>query len=319
MDVVSVDVGTTTRVRLAVEHDDAAAPRRWFVKLPSSSWRARALVGLVRLPQQEVRFYQQLAPALTPSCPVALAASARPGRGFTLVLPDLDECAATTFPVTAELTVDEAAEVILTLAAIHSRGAQLVHTVPWLHGPSRRLEDGCGTVLSIPLVRRGLARADNAVPSELHRSVHRYARRRTAVMKELRCGSATLVHHDCHPGNLYWRAGKAGLLDWQLVRRGDGIGDVAYLLASSLRPDDRANNERALLAEYGTALSARGMSMQTNAVQRYRKHLTYALEAMLVTLAVGGFMADADARELVRRTAAAAVENESFAALEALR
>ncbi|PRC49901.1 phosphotransferase, partial [Mycobacterium sp. ITM-2017-0098] len=30
----------------------------------------------------------------------------------------------------------------------------------------------------------------------------------------------TVMHGDAHPGNLYFRDGQAGLLDWQAVRRG---------------------------------------------------------------------------------------------------
>src|SRR5690349_14632830 len=88
--VSALEVGTTCRVRVVVDHDaGAGVSRQWFVKLPSSSRRARLVVGLVRLPQQEVRFYQTLARELAPSCPEALVAQARLGRGFTVVLPDV--------------------------------------------------------------------------------------------------------------------------------------------------------------------------------------------------------------------------------------
>ena len=315
--VESVDVGTTTRVRLAVEHDgDESVPRRWFVKLPSASLRARTLTGLVQLPQNEVRFYERLAATVAPACPTALVACTRHLRGFTLVLPDLAATGATLSHAADQLPVDQVAAVIETLAGVHARGISLAHE-RWLDGPARRFENRCGAALSIPLIRRGLSRAGDAVPQQLHHSLQRYARHRSAVMRELNRGApATLVHHDCHPGNLYWLDGHAGLLDWQLVRRGDGVGDVAYLLASSLTPHDRAEHERALLGEYAKAT---GDESGTELQLRYRKHLTYALEAMLVTLAVGGFMPDADATELVRRTAAAVADNDAFTAVDALR
>jgi thiamine kinase-like enzyme len=317
----SVDVGTTTRVRLDVVHDsDARLPRRWFVKLPSSSWRARTVTGLVRLPQQEVRFYRHLAPAMGDACPTALAATAQAGRGFTLVLPDLTDMGATTLRASDHVSVDDVARVVETLAAVHAHGSRIARGPRWLNGLSRRLENRCGTVLSVPLVRRGLRKADNAVPERLHARFGAYARRRGAVMTELATsGPTTVVHHDCHPGNLFWHDGKAGLLDWQLVRQGDGIGDVAYLLATSLAPDARAGNERALLDLYVDALAAHGAPIGADPVRRYRQHLAYPLEAMLVTLAVGGFMPDSEARELVRRAATAVDHNESLEALDSLR
>ncbi|MCA8923685.1 MAG: aminoglycoside phosphotransferase, partial [Planctomycetes bacterium] len=84
-----VDVGTTTRVWLEVDHEVADQPRRWFVKLPSRSWRARAITALPQLPQTEVRFYAEVAPRLGVPRPRALAAVSRVGRGFTLVLEDV--------------------------------------------------------------------------------------------------------------------------------------------------------------------------------------------------------------------------------------
>src|SRR5262245_13928190 len=70
-----VEVGTTTRVHLTVEHDGPQElPRRWFVKLPSASWKARAITALPRLPQTEVRFYGEVADHLLVERPRALAA-----------------------------------------------------------------------------------------------------------------------------------------------------------------------------------------------------------------------------------------------------
>ena len=48
---------------------------------------------------------------------------------------------------------------------------------------------------------------------------------------------------------------------------------------------------------------------------RYRAHLCYPFEAMVVTLAVGGLMEDAVAEEMIRRTAAAVADHDAFAAL----
>jgi hypothetical protein len=58
VDVVSVDIGTTTRVHITVEHNGPnTLARRWFVKLPSMAWRARMITALPRLLHTEVRFY----------------------------------------------------------------------------------------------------------------------------------------------------------------------------------------------------------------------------------------------------------------------
>ncbi len=49
--------------------------------------------------------------------------------------------------------------------------------------------------------------------------------------------------------------------------------------------------------------------------ERYRVHLVYPFEAMLVTLAIGGMMHLESNQELIRRTVAAVVELDAFSAL----
>jgi Phosphotransferase enzyme family len=43
-----------------------------------------------------------------------------------------------------------------------------------------------------------------------------------AVAKVIDNRPNTVMHGDAHPGNVYFRNGEAGLLDWQAVRRGHG-------------------------------------------------------------------------------------------------
>ena len=62
VDVVSVDIGTTTRIRVNVEHNEPSIlPGQWFVKLPSMAWQARLITALPRLLHTEVRFYNEVA------------------------------------------------------------------------------------------------------------------------------------------------------------------------------------------------------------------------------------------------------------------
>jgi hypothetical protein len=92
VDVVAVDIGTTTRVCVAVEHNGPQTlPNRWFVKLPSLSWRARLITALPRLLHTEVRFYNEVAHSVPLSLPICLAAQSQFGFGSTLVLADVVE------------------------------------------------------------------------------------------------------------------------------------------------------------------------------------------------------------------------------------
>jgi hypothetical protein len=323
VDVVAVDVGTTTRVSVAVEHNGPdTLPSRWFVKLPSLKWRARMITTLPRLLETEVRFYNELAEAVPLSKPVCLAAQSRFGRGSTLVLADVAEFAGVPSSVSDTLTLEQAALVVEQLASSHARFWNHVHLDPkyrWLAGPIRLLEDALGTALAVPLMKRGLRLAGEHVPSTQHAPAIHYARHRRAAMRFLSDASKTLVHHDCHPGNLFWNNNRSsvGFLDWQLVRIGEGVSDVAYFLSTALNPETRRLHEAELLLRYAQALADNGVANVDNSclVQRYRAHLVYAFEAMIVTLAVGGMMNLGCNLELIRRTAAAVEELDAFSAL----
>lgn len=323
VDVVAVDVGTTTRVCVAVEHDGPdTLPRRWFVKLPSLAWRAKMITALPRLLHTEVRFYNEVAQSVPLNKPICLAAQSRFGLGSTLVLADVAEFDGIASAASDTLTLAQAILVVEQLAHCHARFWNSVNIDPnyrWLAGPVRVLEDFLGTALAVPLMKRGLRRAGTLISSVLHAPAIHYARNRRSAMGFLSNAPQTLVHHDCHPGNLFWNKNqsKVGFLDWQLVRIGEGVSDVAYFLSTALSPEMRRLYEAELLIRYTQALADNGVADVDNAqlMQRYRAHLVYAFEAMIVTLAVGGMMNLDCNLELIRRTAAAVEDLDAFSVL----
>lgn len=320
LDLVSADIGTTTRVRLAVDHDGPLSlPRRWFVKIPSLAWRARLITALPRLLHVETRFYQDIAQSVPLNRPTLLAAQSRLGKGATLVLSDVAEHGAQPGKAGEALTLPQATTVIEHLARFHAAFWGIPHdqNYRWLGGPIRRLEDTLGMLMAAPLMQLGLEKAVDAVPSNLHQAALNYARRRRRIMQFLNSGTQTLVHRDCHPGNFFWNDSKPGFLDWQLVRMGEGIADIAYFLATALEPELRQAHERSLLELYQQTLAAHGITVATPEAlwQRYRAHLSYPFEAMVVTLAVGGMMEETANLEMIRRAACAISDLDGFSAL----
>ena len=319
--VVSVDIGTTTRIRVVVEHDKPEAlPHQWFVKLPSLAWQAKLITSLPRLLHTEVRFYNEVASTVPINVPNFLAAQSKFGVGATLVLVDLAESGSTPSKPGDSLTVAQATAVVKQLARFHAHFWYKVNcdqTYRWLVGPVRRLEDHLGTALSVPLMKRGLRLAGELIPSTLHAPAIRYARYRRQVMRFLSDAPQTLIHHDCHPGNLFWNQSQPGLLDWQLVRLGEGISDIAYFLSTALKPETRRLHESSLLATYMESLENNGIVYIDieNMQQRYRAHLIYPFEAMIMTLAIGGMMSLESNHELLRRTATALEDLDVFAVL----
>ncbi|MGD0959617.1 MAG: phosphotransferase [Methylomonas sp.] len=321
VEIRSITIGTTTRLKITVDHDaQGAAPRRWFVKIPSLSLKARLITALPGLLHKEVHFYNLLSHSVPLRLPKVLAAQSAAWLGATVVMGDVSESDFRAGQAADALSLAQAQQVIKQLAQLHAhywRHPDLKQAHPWLSGFKTRAENHLGTFMATPLMKRGLFLAGELIPAGLHRSALGYAANRGKFMSLLAQGPLTIVHHDCHPGNLFWTDRGPGFLDWQLVRIGEGVGDIAYFLSTALPPESRRANERRLLAYYLSELSELGIlpPNEETFYQRYRAHLSYAFEAMVATLAIGGLMAEADNLELIRRTSAAAEENDSFASL----
>ena len=318
---VSVDIGTTTRIRIKTKHNAPDVfPEQWFVKLPSLTWRAKIVTALPRLLHTEVRFYNEVNLPLSLTIPRSLGAQSKFGRGATLVLTDMTDIGFILGSSGDALTFTQAALVVEQMANFHAHFWNNIHSdhaYNWLDGPVRRLEDFLGTALAVPLMKRGLRKAGKLVPADLHSQALHYARNRKKAMRFLNDGPQTLIHHDCHPGNLFWHQSKPGLLDWQLVRFGEGISDIAYFLSTSLDPAVRREHEVSLIAIYAQCLQANGIAgIDVNMLlERYRAHLIYSFEAMIVTLGIGGMMSLESNCELIRRTVASVIDHDSFAGI----
>lgn len=318
VNILAIDVGTTTRVRVNIKHDGPSTfPRYWFVKSPSQLQRVKIITALPQLLRTEARFYQELMHSVPVSCPGVLAIQHGWREGTLLVLADITETGATPGLPTDALTPTQAGLVIEQLARLHAYfwdTKNLGTAKDWLAGSMRRWEDRIGNCLAMPLMRLGLFRAGKIIPKILHVPTLRYALQRRKVMQFLSTAPRTLVHHDLHPGNFFWYDSKPGLLDWQLVRTGEGISDVAYFLATALTPEVRRKHELKLLIRYRDAILRQGIVIQDNEalLQRYRAHLVYPFEAMIVTLAVGGMMDLKANLELISRVTAAIEDHDTF-------
>ncbi len=311
MEILDREVGTTTRLRAVVDGEVR------FVKRPSALPHARAITELAGITAAEVRFYLELADEIPIRIPRAVSGQHRPW-GFELVIEDLVSAGCRLLTPGASLDVDEAARVLTLLATLHAKfwnDPRLDGSLAWLTDLRRR-EVALGNRLARPMMAVGSMRAGPLVPPSIRDGARRYAAARARVCEVLAEGPRTVIHHDCHPGNLFWTPdGEPGLLDWQLVRAGSWASDVAYLLAAGLTTPDRRAHTDALLAHYLAALPDAIRPEAADARERVRRHTAYAFEAMILTLALGALMPRDDIRRLVHRTAVAVLDERSFDAL----
>jgi hypothetical protein len=307
--VVGGDAGTTSRARLALTGD--GVPETVFVKMPGETVATRLIGELGRLAATETRFYSQLAPELT-GVPKSYGSAfdSLTGR-FVLVLEDLaiDACE---FPDTLHpLSKDQARQIVELLARVH---ATFWGRVPqWVYSISA----DTAALLTGPLLKTSARRiADKTdIPVAKGRFIYDNYR---AVTRLMDAPPNTVTHGDAHPGNVYFRNGAAGLLDWQFVRRGHPSRELAYTLVTSMTTADRQASERELLDDYRQALaSAGGPDLDRDELwDRYRQGALYAYVAALITAGMGGMQAEAIAIEGLKRSVAALDDLDTVSLLE---
>ena len=307
----------TTRHLRAVVHLADGSQRPVFVKTPSPTPATRLVVEAAGLTASEVRFYRTLAANVPMRVPECLHAG-HDGTRFMLVLEDLT--ARTSLPASGDAcTARQALTVIDALADLHAFGwdrPRRGSASGWLLAQADR-ERSLGTWLRLPLVRRGLELAGEQISPRLAAAVLGYARHYDIAHESLTGPPHTLIHNDCHTGNLaFAEEDRPIFLDWQMVRAGQWARDVAYFCVLALDPADRGSGEGLLLDRYRRRLRAAGGPDLNagEAHEAYRRHTAYALEAVVVTMALGAAPRDVTETWLAR--ACAAVEDlDSFGVL----
>jgi aminoglycoside phosphotransferase (APT) family kinase protein len=314
--VLGSDAGTSSRARLVLTGN--GVPESVFVKIAAKTAATRLMGELGRLGHTEVCFYSQLAPQLI-GVPNAYGAAfdAWTGR-YLLVLEDLP-AESYEFPDTLHpLSPDQASLIVELLAQLH---ATFWDRLPrdgrgplgWLYTPSGDVT----SLLTGSLMNTSMKRLAErtTIPVDKGRFI---ADNYRAVAALIDTPPHTVMHGDAHPGNMYFYGGKAGLLDWQAVRRGHPSRELAYTLVTSLTPEDRRATQRDLLDHYRRALAAAGGPglNRDDLWLRYRQGALYAYVAPLITAGMGGMQVEDIAMEGLRRGVAALDDLETIPALK---
>ena len=236
---------------------------------------------------------------------------------YLLVLEDLPESCV--FPDTLHpLSTDQASLVVELLANLHGTFWDRMRQsgrgpLSWLYTPSGDVTSLLTGSLMTTSMKRLAERT--TIPVESGRFI---AENYRAVAAVIDTPPHTVMHGDAHPGNMYFRDGEAGLLDWQAVRRGHPSRELAYTLITSLTPEDRRTAQRELLDVYRQALAAAGGPDldREDLWLRYRQGALYAYVAALITAGMGGMQVEDIAMEGLRRGVAALDDLETVAALK---
>ncbi|WP_431231383.1 phosphotransferase family protein [Mycolicibacterium psychrotolerans] len=311
--------GTSSRARLGLTGVDV--PESVFVKMTAATAAIRMLGELAGLGETEARFYRELAPELGPGIPQSYGSAFDPLTGrYVIVLEDMSRTPCE-FPDTLHpLSTDQMAQVVETLAGLH---ATFWGRLPqksggsgkfgWLLAPS----DDPANLITPTVMRASARRLAGSTTIPVHAG--RYIWENFPAVAELiDSGPHTVLHGDSHPGNTFFRNGRAGLLDWQVVRRGHPSRDLAYAIVLGTPVADRGTVERDLLDTYRNALAGRGGPRfdRDELWTRYRQAVVHPYLSALGTAGLGGMQSEGIALEGLRRAVTALEELETVDALQ---
>jgi hypothetical protein len=251
------------RLTLTCEGTPEGMPCTLIAKLPPLDPGARTIDEAFNFYEKEVGFYQQMAPTTPMRAPRAYHSAFDPkSRDFILLLEDLapsvigDQVTGLGFP--------EAAQAVDALARLHARwwGDPKLDELDWLlaiNSPEfKRLGDICAQCW--PAV---LAFVGEGMDPKVRAAGEGLVVAMKAMLDEAFARPRTMAHGDYRADNMFFRAGceivPFAVADWQIIFKGNGIFDLAYLLTGSLEIEVRRKHERELLGIYHSRLVAEGV------------------------------------------------------------
>ena len=300
-----------TKVRLALVLNGAGpnVPTRICVKGVLTPTGALSTASVI-----ETKFYRDCAdwlPVHIPHC--IYAALNEAGDNGVVVMKDLIDGGAKFLSALVPFTPNEATESIEQLARLHVAGAagSPLYELPWI--PCFIDQMTARPMIALDILQdlldgpRGLP-----LPTAV-RSAERLKNALEQLATQVHALPKVTLHGDSHAGNIFRDAAGIGLVDWQILQKGNWAQDVAYHLAAVLSPEDRRAHERALLDHYRDRLVALGGPEieAEHAWTRYRSAMIYGFYLWAMTRKVQPDITN----EFVRRLGIAVSDLDSFEAV----
>ncbi len=259
-----------------------AAPASVVAKVPSSEEASRRRGFASRTYELEVAFYNQLAATVWishPRCYLAHYDLAR--ESYVVLLEDMAPAAAA--DQVPGCTPQDAAAVMPELAALHAPrwGDPDLLDIAWLDRPT---SDSVGPAAE--LVTASYPGFVDRYRAGLDPVVLPLCERLMGVLASYladRLGPWTVLHGDFRLENVLFGHPRVTVVDWQAVKIGPALSDVACFIGSALPSEVRRAHEHDLLRTYHRHLATGGVDLAWDECwDGYRR---YSLDGLLAVIA----------------------------------
>lgn len=293
--------GTTDRARIHLDWNaagrDAGLPPTAFAKGTSSQLAPRVIVSGFGCHTYETRFFEQIQPAVADLTIAPYVARSGAGGRYVIAFEDLAlrEGGVTFYNADDEAPKEHAEAVVELLATLHGRfwkSPRFETDLAWLQTYAKRPGGGFMKHFFTWSEKRFMQQ-DRIVPEPVRRLTKNYVQNQAALTRVWEAMPHTLCHGDTHLGNTYANAdGSAGIYDWQVFHRMNGLRDFAYFMMHSIPTELRRAEEKNLLERYLQVLADSGAGSEApsfaEAWDTYRLLTVDGWIAIVFTLAAGG-------------------------------
>lgn len=298
-------VATKIRFKITFNGGTAALCLKAFLDVDPQMAKGGAVTVL------EADFYEKLAPRLSIRRPACVATAIdREAQFGIVIMRDLIADGAHFCSALEPFTADDAAASLTQLARLHA-ASNLLAELPWV---KPRIGDFVrNNYIPQPQLQEMLngPRGETLPPRTRDAGLLLQALR--ALAERDSAWPSFLIHGDAHAGNIYRTQEGPGLIDWQLLQRGNWALDIAYHIAAILPVNIAEQEERKLLQHYLQTMRGLGATMPTDeeAWAAYRIALVYGYYLWSITRRVDPAITNL----FVNRLGQAVTRHESFALL----
>lgn len=303
LDSLRVEVesrGTTDRARLHLNWNTvgqrAGLAATAFAKGTSTTPSSRGVVSAFACHTYESQFYSQIQPSIGDLTIRPLLARAGIGGRYVIAFEDLKLRGAVRFYNADDEAPKEHAEAMMDLLAkLHGRfwnSPRFSSDLSWLKTYSQRPGYPFMWALFRFSDHKYVARHET-LPESIKKLTRQYAQNQGRFTRIWEAMTPTLCHGDCHLGNTFGNPdGTAGIYDWQVFHKMNGLRDFAYFMMHSIPIELRRAEERNLLRRYLAGLAEAGAGREAPSFEEawdaYRLLIIDGWMAIAFTLAVGG-------------------------------
>ena len=293
--------GVIARCKLDYQEDRDDQPSSVIVKLPSTERNHLFFAKRLQLHQRECAFYRLVSDAVPVKTPrIYYNSYDHKTDRFVLVMEDLGNLLSV--PQVEGLSESQTLTTIRTLARLHGtfwRKTEQEPIVSLFNTLGKKYIRDVQTVfcLAKPIVYE---RFGDYIPQRTRDILDRFGPEIDTFAADAYNSPRTLVHGDLRSENLFFNGSGEELtvIDWQGCGTGNGFGDVAYLLSTTITSEVRKRVERDAIREYHDVLVECGvhdLSLE-DCLRGYQQGL---LSVLIIAMFVGGTL-NMDDERMVR-------------------